>query len=271
MRVIAVDDEKLGLESLVSAINKANSSIEVHAFNSPTEALEYVKENGVDVAFLDIQMRGMTGITLAKAIKIENPKVNIVFVTGYGEYKVEAFDMRASGYIAKPVSSEDISDELANLRNPIEPAQVIEAADQASGERSVNVQTFGNFEVFVEHQPVKFKYEKTKEMFAYLIDRNGAYCSFNEIASNLWEDDDNHNSYLRGLKKDMLDSFAALGVKELFFQKRGSLAIDTTKVQCDYYEFLSGHVKALNAYRGEYMSQYSWSEITNASLEMGRV
>ena len=75
----------------------------------------------------------------------------------------EALDMHASGYILKPITAQKIRKELENLRFPVKPER----------RNRVYFQTFGNFEVFIDEQPVKFKYDLTKEMLAYLVDRKG--------------------------------------------------------------------------------------------------
>ena len=73
-----------------------------------------MKNTPADIAFLDINMRGMTGVELAKKLKDLCPKINIIFVTGYEEYKGDAMDLRASGYILKPVTKEQIDKELTD-------------------------------------------------------------------------------------------------------------------------------------------------------------
>ncbi|MDO4554653.1 MAG: response regulator [Lachnospiraceae bacterium] len=70
MKIIAVDDEKLALESVISAIKKVKPEESVTGFRDAQEALHFIEENACDVAFLDIEMREMDGITLAKKNKI---------------------------------------------------------------------------------------------------------------------------------------------------------------------------------------------------------
>ncbi|MDD3369350.1 MAG: response regulator [Lachnospiraceae bacterium] len=108
MRIIAVDDERIALEGLISAIKKVVPE-EIRGFRSSEEALQYVKNNPVDVAFLDIEMREMNGVTLAKHLKAICHSINIIFTTGYGEYRECAFALHASGYVTKPVTPEKIS------------------------------------------------------------------------------------------------------------------------------------------------------------------
>ena len=257
MNIIAVDDEKLGLESLISAINKASTDSNVIGFRDSDEVISYVKENEVDVAFLDIQMRGITGIDLAKELKSINPKINIVFETGFDTYQQDAFSMHASGYVLKPITPEKVKIELENLRHPLD--------ENTSVGNSLVVKTFGSFEVFYKGKPLRFKYDKTKELFALLVDRRGAIISNGEIMANLWEDD-SHESYLRGLKKDLNDVLKDIGKDGIIIQQRGKIGVYADMIKCDYYEYLNGDVHALNLYRGEYMSQYSWAEVTNGAL-----
>ena len=119
MNIIVVDDEKLAFESTVEAIINAQPDAKIFDFRKTAEALECLKNNLCEIAFLDIEMRGMTGIELAKKFKDINPKINIIFVTGYSDYMKEAFEMHASGYILKPPTKEMIEKEIKNLRNPI--------------------------------------------------------------------------------------------------------------------------------------------------------
>ncbi len=116
MIIIAVDDEKLSLEALVSAIQVNLPNETVNAFRRTDDAEVFVGRHGCDIAFLDIEMRSVNGITLAKNIQTVNPKVNIVFVTGYGDFTGEAFSLYASAYIMKPVTPDKIKKALETLR-----------------------------------------------------------------------------------------------------------------------------------------------------------
>lgn len=255
MKILAVDDEKIALEGLVNAIREAEPFAEIYAFQKAGEALEFYRKHACEIAFLDIQMRSISGVEIAKALKLIHPKVNIIFATGYGDYREDAFEMHASGYLTKPITSKKIREELNYLRYPVAPVE----------KNRVRFCTFGNFEVFVEGKPVRFQYERTKEMLAYLVDRKGAYCSNEEIMAVLWQDEE-HSGYLRRLRKDLLDVLRQRDCMEVIDTGRGKIRIDTEKVDCDYYDWCMGKPSAINQYRGEYMMQYSWAEFTNAVM-----
>ena len=133
----------------------------------------------------------------------------------------------------------------------------------------VKIQCFGNFEIFVGGRPLAFKRSKSKELLAYLVDRNGATCTNGEMLAVLWEDKPDTaslHSHLRNLIFDLNHTLDDAGVRGLLVRGRNTLAIDTSRVECDYYNFLRGERMALNAYRGEYMTQYSWAEVTRSAL-----
>lgn len=118
MTIIAVDDERHALESLEMAIREALPDENPVCFSRALDALEFARENMVDVAFLDISIGGMDGVELAERLIELCPTTNIIFVTGYSDYMVEAFELHASGYVKKPVRAERILSEMNNLRYP---------------------------------------------------------------------------------------------------------------------------------------------------------
>lgn len=164
--------------------------------------------------------------------------------------------MHVSGYLLKPITEKKIRKELDNRRYPIDP----------DAKKRVQIRTFGNFELYVDKKPVHFRYDKTKEMMAYLVDRNGTYCKNSEIMAALWQDK-THASYLSNMKKDLLDTLTAFGCREIIESARGKLRIRPEQIECDYFDWCQGKLYAINRYRGEYMSQYSWAEFTNGELE----
>jgi two-component SAPR family response regulator len=245
-----VDDEKIALDALSGAIKEIVAEDEVISFRYPEDALEYVRENFCDIAFLDVEMAGMSGVALAEELKKYNSEINIVFCTGYGDYREKAFELHASGYLMKPITPEKIKRELENLRRPI-----VE-------KKRLKVQTFGNFEVYLEGKPLAFKYRRTKELFAYLVDRVGAMCTVGEIIGILFEDESGREEYFQKLRRDLLSTLEEVGCAGVIVHKRGMLGVVVTEIQCDYYDCLNKKKDFATAYFGEYMSQYSWAEET---------
>ena len=98
MIAIAVDDEYPMLQVLAEAVKASPDIRQVHTFSSCTSALEWLESNAVNVAFLDISMRGMGGLALAEKINQMQPACKIIFCTGYEQYALDAIQLRCSGY-----------------------------------------------------------------------------------------------------------------------------------------------------------------------------
>lgn len=254
MKIIAVDDEKIALEALSSAIKSIVTEDEVVSFRYPEDALDYAKDNVCDIAFLDVEMAGMSGVQLAEELKKYNSEINIVFCTGYDSYRGAAFELHASGYLMKPITPERIKRELENLRRPI------------YEKKKLKVQTFGNFEVYADGKPLAFKYRRTKELFAYLVDRVGAMCTVGEIIGILFEDESGREEYFQKIRRDLIITLEEAGCANAIVHKRGMLGVVVTEMQCDYYDYLNNKKDLSTSYFGEYMSQYSFAEYTNAQL-----
>jgi len=278
MNVICADDERLALELLTSVVKTLLPDANVSGFQTGKSCVDYAQKNKCQIAFLDINLGQTNGIELAYKLKVINPRINIIFVTGYDEYYREAFELHASGYVLKPVTKEAIEKEIQALRIPLEEEEEIEVLPDMTEEvqqKSQNTQklvikTFGNFELFYNGQIVKFKRSKSKELLAYLVDRKGAAIQTKELVSILWEDEtSNHNtrSQLQNLSSDIRATFKELGIEEAFIKGFNSYAINLDLVDCDYYKFLAGDVPAINSFMGEYMNNYSWGEFTLGALE----
>ena len=261
LRIVAVDDEALALGLLVRSIQKACPDAQINQFQSGHEALEFLKTNRCDVAFLDIQMRGIDGLSLAKKTKEINPQCNLIFVTGYSEYAGDALSMHASGYILKPVSAEAIQTELEDLRHPV----------PLLPNGLLRIRCFGNFDVFsAGGEPIKFNRTKAKELFAYLVYRRGSSCSTRELAAVLFEDNENSPKqllYLQKIISSMMQTLRENNAAHVIHKTYNAIALNDEAVDCDYYRFLKMDVPSINTYTGEFMTQYSWAEFVAGYLD----
>lgn len=260
MNILAVDDEFHALRDLQQTIEAAVPGSTPACFGDPEAALLHARDCPVDIAFLDIEMGGMNGLALAKALKDIRGDTNIIFVTGYSEYARDAFSVAASDYLVKPVSPDAIRSAMGHLRNPVnaEPRALLE------------VRTFGNFEVFACGAAVHFSRSKSKELFAYLIHKKGTGVTIRELASVLFEhfsDETSLHRQMQTIISDMLKTLEQVSARETVIRRRNSIAVDPTKVDCDYYRFLKWETDAVNSYTGEFMANYSWAEFTVGYLD----
>ena len=254
MIAIAVDDEALMLGALVAAIEASHDITEVARFSDCEVALEFIKTHHADIAFLDINMRGMGGLALAENILAARPNCKIVFCTGYEEYAIPAFKLHASGYLMKPISAEDVQGEIDNIKG------------LRQKEKLLRVSCFGNFEVYVKEEKLAFKRLKTKELFAFLIDRKGAGMTAKQICAVLFPDDmdDTKNSaYMRQLFMDLKNTLKSVGAEAVLCHETPCYRVDTRLIKCDYISYLE---TGKPEFHGEYMTQYSWAEETCAML-----
>lgn len=254
MIAIAVDDEELMLRALVRAVSASPDVKEVVKFSNCEQALNYVKENVIDVAFLDINMRGMGGIELAEKILALRPNSKIVFCTGYEEYAIPAFKLHASGYLMKPISAKDVQEEIDNIKGVRKTEKLIE------------VKCFGNFEIYVKGKSLSFKRSRTKELFAFLVDRKGAGMTAKQICAVLFPDDTDdakNTAYLRQLVMDLKNTLKMVGAEPVFCHETPFYRVDTSLIKCDYFSFLE---TGKPEFFGEYMAQFSWAEETCAML-----
>lgn len=253
MNVILVDNERLSLENLENIVQKVLPGAFRASFLEASHVVEFIKTHSVDIAFLELHMPEIDGIALAKTLQEKNPRVNILFCTGSTVYAMAAWEINSSGYLLKPITEEKIRSAVASLRYPV------------SAEKRVEFHCFGNFEAYCDGIPILFKYSRTKELLAYLVDRNGARCSMKEMAAILFENDQ-HRSYMYQIRLDLVNTLEALGVEDIIIQSRGYLGIARDKVRCDYFDYLD---RKTDAPVREYMTQYSFGERTCATLFMG--
>ncbi len=255
MRVFAVDDEQLLLNRLVKTINKCLPEAEVCAFSVSDDVINALNGEPVDIAFLDIELGDISGIELAKKIKAVFPFCNIVFCTGYRTHAIEAFGLGACDYLVKPINEEKLKHSLSQLRF---------ISEIKAPEGKLFVRCFGEFEVFYEDKPFKLLTKKSKELFAFLIDKAGALCSTSDITRILFFD--KAESYYRVARVDLEKALGEIGASEVLLKEWSKLGIDKSKVFCDYYEYLSGNPSTVNLYKGVYMSQYDWAKATLKKL-----
>lgn len=259
---LAVDDEMLALADLTNALEQAEPSAQVCAFTSPSAALEAVRLGQIrpDIAFLDIQMRGWTGLQLAAELRKTLPALEIVFVTAFAEYALESYALHARGYLLKPVTAQAVREELDIIGGTTQPQAQI---------RALQVSCFGNFEVFCQGKPLKFSRAKSKELFAYLVYRNGATCSIKEIAAALFEDreyDSSLKNQMETFKSDLMKALRSAACEDAVIKGRNCLSVNLEKIDCDYFRLLAGDSSAGSAFTGEFMTQYSWAEPAAAAL-----
>lgn len=255
MNILAVDDERLALEHLSDELKKVFPQGRLHSDQDAFAALDWAGElaergETLDYAFLDIQMRGIDGLELARRLKLCQQETRIFFCTGYSGAAADAY-----GFLLKPTRAERIGQLLSQT-----PPQWRETPNPLPGD--VRAQTFGRFELLVNGTPLPFAEEKARELLAFLVDRRGVPASPEQIAAALWEGEDGdrkRKSRVSAAAASLRKTLKGAGLPNLLVQSRNRLAIDPNKIKCDAYDFEKWDMSAVNAFRGAYMTGYSWA------------
>ena len=116
--IIMVDDNSVILSDGLVVMEEVLPSANIMGFIWPQEAIDYAKANRVDLAILDIEMGNSSGLELCHTLLEINPTTNVVFLTAYAEYSLDAWKTEASGFILKPLTPEGVKEQLKKLRYP---------------------------------------------------------------------------------------------------------------------------------------------------------
>lgn len=264
MNIVVLDDEPRALHMLEIILDQMEFEKDLHTFLKPAEALEYLKNNLVDVVFLDVEMPEINGIDFAdKLLELPDPPA-VVFVTGHHEYAYLAWDVEAIDYILKPYSRRQVQRAMERYRHKYQPLR-----GQKEEGRRIEIQCFPNFDVYVDGRPIVFRHKKSKELLAFLVHNRGAWVSMDKTIFALFEhcDEETAKNYYRGILYRLRRILMEAGIRELIETAYGKCRVDAARFTCDYYQHVEGEK---DLFSGEYMSEYSWAEETAAQLQRDR-
>lgn len=122
--IMMVDDESIILKSGMAVIANLLPNASVTGFTSPTEALSFAKSNRVHLAYIDIEMGKLNGLELCRELLKINPRTNVIYLTAYPDYALQAWDTGACGFAVKPLTAEQARNHLTRLKFPIRGLQL---------------------------------------------------------------------------------------------------------------------------------------------------
>lgn len=248
MKIIVVDDEIASLTVFLSHVINQDDIEYKFFLDHPKKAIDYVKSNQVDGAFLDINMPEIDGVDLAQELLNVNPAISIVFITGYS-YDVEALQKRFGssllGFAYKPYDSE-----LLN--------RFIDQVYNHSKKPVLRFRTFGAFDLFVNGRALRFSSSKSKELLALLVAYDGSSLTMDEAIAHLWPEKD--IDLAKRLYRDAVWRLRSVlkeyGLSFLVDFKRAVLYLQKDGVICDYWSFLH---EQEGVYQGQFLIGYDWS------------
>jgi len=264
MKILIIDDELPALNLLTDTVREIVPQAEIRSLRRISQFHELEDKSGIDIAFFDIELGGISGIKLALELKQSSPMCNIIFVTAHAKYAADSFSTRPSGYVVKPFTTEDIRREIEDLRYPV--------PDVLCSKDKLKVVTFGIFKAYDKNgEMLSFTRTLSKEILAYLVDQAGFPVTSKDIASDVLEEpyfDDRVSKRVSKLVNMLMEDLSQAGFPDVVIKQNRHLQINKEAVDCDLYRALEGDMAALNSFHGEYMLEYSWAEFNDITQQL---
>ncbi len=257
MRAMIVDDEPLMIRKFVRLTEGMADLNVVGQFEDAQDALEYAKNNPIEVAFLDVEIPGINGIDLARELKKIRNNMIIVFITAYDEYIRDSNEIGADYYIIKPYTKQVLEIMMEKLRLLAERQH-----------KDIYIQMFGRFLVKKNGKPVQLT-GKAKEILALVVSRRGKEISNEEIYSTLWEDRPYSNAcmsvYYNALRR-LKNALRKEDIQDILVPTPRGQTVNTELFDCDYYAWQDKNMDTRDSFEGEFLSEYSWGEYMLANI-----
>lgn len=273
---IIVDDEKPVLDYLRFLLEKTGQICVVGVFMNGTDALAKIQRSKPDVVFLDIKMSDMTGLELAGKIVDMGSDIEIIFVTAYDKYALEAFRVNAIDYILKPFSSDDIKKAITRLKK-VKPLNDVSQMTADKG----RIYCFGRLSVYGAggKEAIKWRTAKTEELFAFMLENLNSEVMKWKIMQVLWPECEvekqiktNLYTTIYKVKKTLLSANIKFNLTFI----NGRYKLELPDVYIDTFEFealtdtktvcsaasIERFKKAISLYKGNYLedNEYYWSQ-----------
>ena len=273
MRAIVIEDEKPSLELMKRLIEKTGILELSGLYTDPKKALDDFSRISPDVVFADIEMPLINGMELAHKIKNMDDSIQVVFVTAYEKYAVEAFRVNAVDYILKPITQDDLNITVNRLVKNYNCRKF-----SADASKSKSIVTFGNLAVYGANanQRVQWPTVKTGELFACFVMSKGEPLEKWQLCERLWPQssppkaEHNLHSAINRLKNSLQEA----GIVNHITYEDGAYWMDTTGFRCDVWEFqrfiennplingenISRYERILRSYKGDLFKteDYLW-------------
>ncbi|NCC67013.1 MAG: response regulator [Clostridia bacterium] len=276
---IVVDDENAALNRFERIAAKDQRISIDRKFLYAEDAVAFIKEHPVDIAFLDIEMPEMSGLELAEKLMEIDSYIRVVFVTAYNKYALDAFRAHAIGYLLKPLDGAEFAEQvdLLSRRYVHRPEKVTNG--------QLTVKCFGTFSVFSGGQnisAIRWKTAKAEELFALLIHYQGRIKSREHIIDVLWPELEPEKSanLFRVTCTYLRSALAEKGFPDILIRELDGYRINTDLISCDLYRFrpnarslpsltIDELYELSNLFSGEYLEgkPYDWAGGTRAQLE----
>lgn len=234
IKTIVVDDEWYNLEEICDLVEKTGFMRVEGRYQNGEDALQGAAQVVPQVAFIDIEMPEMDGLTLAEKLLERNPEMKIVFITGWNQYAVAAFDLNAFDYVMKPINKDRFVKTAERLKTELgllQPAR-------PNVPPLLSIRCFGRFQAVLNGRPVVWKRTKSEELFAFLLINHDSFVHKEEILEILWQGSEYQKSLpiLQTSACKIRNVLSPCGdrVKLAYADSRYGLFL--SEVRCDYFD-----------------------------------
>jgi len=285
MKIILIDDEYLSLNFLEQLLHKMGNVQIVGKYMDPFEGKEAIFQQEVDVVFLDIHLPEINGIALAEQILEKKPKLQIIFVTAYDDYAIQAFELNALDYLLKPIGTERILKTWGRIQDRV-PAQTV---DNVSFNQPLQIKLFRQLSIETEDQQstfIRWRTSSAQELFLYLLQHRGQLVRKSVMVDLLWPDTDTSKTYsqlytavyhIRKILQRFEPHIKLENVMEGYI-----LSLENVQVDVDEWEkhlralppltdkTIDEYEKLMAAYTGDYLQEYEywWAESERHRLKL---
>lgn len=283
IRAILVDDEKLALQLMEKKLTELGIQI-IKTFTNAESVINEMKSLDFQVAFLDIELGGISGLDLAELIQEWNSQIHIVFITAYRDYAIQAFEIHSIDYLLKPVLKSRLEKTISRVQEQLQLETVEPKLIEEKSLKSLRVICFNEFSVYKNEEPVKWKTAKVKELFAFFITHLNTYVNRDTIINTVWPEYDYGKAkiQLHTCISHLRKTLNTIGfTQSLFFSNQG-YTLELDNFYCDAIEFerlierrtivnkdtISELENAIQLYIGDYMenNDYAWASTKTQSL-----
>ncbi|GAK13137.1 response regulator [Geomicrobium sp. JCM 19039] len=279
IRAVVIEDEPLALEYITHLIKRTNQFIVCGMYTSSESAWDALNRDKPEILFIDVELPGASGMVLAEQIYNEYPSMNIVFITAFQEYAVQAFEVNAVDYLLKPVTFQRLLKTIDHFTK----------TDKEIGVSSTPITSISCFNalVFMSYtQPisVKWRTKKAKEIFLYLLHAKGTSVKKDTLLDLYWPDQDPQKSYalLYSTVYQIRKTLSLVSSQIKVINEEESYRLFTENIKLDVYDWeerffslpssleenIRQYEKLFYDYTGDYLNEegYLWAESTRLSL-----
>lgn len=259
MRILYMDEDSTWMRRFVKEAEGIKEIDELYAFFKWKDAVDLLTKTKVNIIFLSVDRAKDDCERRVNTMMKAQPDAHIVFVSKSEAYAYNAFQADVDGYLLKPYGKEEIYSQIMRLKKKF----------HLCCEKNIYFSTIPRFDLYIDGRLVMINKKKAKEMLALLVDAAGGSVSSDLAINCLWENrasDEGTKALLRMTVKTMRDILRKEGIEYILLENGSVRALDVSRVTSDYFMLLKGVPEAIQKYQGEYMSEYSWAEVSNARL-----